>query len=117
MHSIWRHYNNAATLYVERGYSWIRYGGTVSVPKEIKNIMRDTGTAHLMRYQDCTSLLRRCWLQDSFAVASFSAWVLDPLANAINWWNRCAAFYAWLTGMQPPALRTVWRLPFGECLS
>lgn len=21
--------NNAATLYVERGYSWIRYGGTV----------------------------------------------------------------------------------------
>lgn len=33
---------------MECGYSWFRYGERLSVPKEIKNIMRDTGTAHLM---------------------------------------------------------------------
>ncbi|STL35869.1 putative competence-related protein [Escherichia coli] len=38
---------------------------------------------------------------------NFSAWALDPLANTINGGICCAAFYAWLTGMQPPALRTM----------
>ncbi len=33
--------NNAATLYVERGYSCLGMGERLSVPKEIKNIMRD----------------------------------------------------------------------------
>ncbi len=35
--------NNAATLSVECGYSWFGMGKRLSVPKEIKNIMRDTG--------------------------------------------------------------------------
>lgn len=38
---------------------------------------------------------------------NFSAWALDPLANTINWRNLLCCFYAWLTGMQPPALRTM----------
>ncbi len=45
VHSIWLTTNNAGTLSVECGYSWFRYGERLSVPKEIKNIMRDTGTA------------------------------------------------------------------------
>ncbi len=38
----------------------------------------------------------------------FSARALDPLANTINWRNLlCCFFMPWLTGMQPPALRTM----------
>ncbi len=44
VHSICVTTNNAATLSVECGYSWFRLGERLSVPKEIKNIMRDTGT-------------------------------------------------------------------------
>ncbi len=117
VHSIWRHYKQRCNLYVERGYSWFRYGGTVIRPQEIKNIMRDTGTAHLMAISGFTSLLQRCWLPDSFAVDKFFSWALDPLANAINWRNLLCCFYAWLTGMQPPAFRTVVALATGECLS
>lgn len=83
-------------------------GERLSVPKEIKNIMRDTGTAHLMAISGlhiafaallAAGLIRGgqvflpgCWLH----------WQM-PLIGGIC----CAAFYAWLTGMQPPALRTV----------
>lgn len=67
--------------------------------------MRDTGTAHLMAISGLHIALRRCWLQDLSAVGKFFCLVLIhwqmPLIGGIC----CAA--AWLTGMQPPALRTV----------
>lgn len=73
-------------------------GERLSVPKEIKNIMRDTGTAHLMAISGLHIALRCCWLPDSFAVDKFFCWALDPLANTINWWDLLCCFLCTVDG-------------------
>ncbi|WP_106508355.1 DNA internalization-related competence protein ComEC/Rec2 [Escherichia coli] len=83
-------------------------GERLSVPKEIKNIMRDTGTAHLMAISGLhiafAALLAAGLIRSGqiFLPGRWIHWQI-PLIGGIC----CAAFYAWLTGMQPPALRTV----------
>lgn len=83
-------------------------GERLSVPKEIKNIMRDTGTAHLMAISGLhiafAALLAAGLIRSGqiFLPGRWIHWQM-PLIGGIC----CAAFYAWLTGMQPPALRTV----------
>lgn len=83
-------------------------GERLSVPKEIKNIMRDTGTAHLMAISGLhiafAALLAAGLIRGGqvFLPGRWIHWQM-PLIGGIC----CAAFYAWLTGMQPPALRTV----------
>lgn len=83
-------------------------GERLSVPKEIKNIMRDTGTAHLMAISGLhiafAALLAAGLIRGGqvFLPGCWIHWQM-PLIGGIC----CAAFYAWLTGMQPPALRTV----------
>lgn len=83
-------------------------GERLLVPQEVKAIMRDTGTAHLMAISG---------LHIAFAALLAAALIrgvqfLLPI-SAIRWQHPviggliCAAFYAWLTGLQPPALRTV----------
>ncbi|HAY9154502.1 TPA: ComEC family protein [Shigella sonnei] len=83
-------------------------GERLSVPKEIKNIMRDTGTAHLMAISGlhiAFAVLLAAGLIRSGQIFLPGRWIhwQIPLIGGIC----CAAFYAWLTGMQPPALRTV----------
>ncbi|HFZ8995247.1 TPA: ComEC family protein [Citrobacter freundii] len=83
-------------------------GERLAVPQEIKNLMRDTGTSHLMAISGLhiafaallAGLLIRCG--QFFLPVNWIRWQL-PLAGGIF----CATFYAWLTGLQPPALRTV----------
>ncbi|HBU7549672.1 TPA: ComEC family protein [Escherichia coli] len=83
-------------------------GERLSVPKEIKNIMRDTGTAHLMAISGLhiafAALLAAGLIRSGqiFLPGRWIHWQI-PLIGGIC----CAAFYAWLTGMQPPALRTM----------
>ena len=83
-------------------------GERLSVPKEIKNIMRDTGTAHLMAISGLhiafAALLAAGLIRSGqiFLPGHWIHWQM-PLIGGIC----CAAFYAWLTGMQPPALRTM----------
>lgn len=83
-------------------------GERLSVPKEIKNIMRDTGTAHLMAISGLhiafAALLAAGLIRGGqvYLPGRWIHWQM-PLIGGIC----CAAFYAWLTGMQPPALRTV----------
>lgn len=83
-------------------------GERLSVSKEIKNIMRDTGTAHLMAISGLhiafAALLAAGLIRGGqvFLPGCWIHWQM-PLIGGIC----CAAFYAWLTGMQPPALRTV----------
>ncbi|HEB1326868.1 TPA: DNA internalization-related competence protein ComEC/Rec2 [Escherichia albertii] len=83
-------------------------GERLSVPKEIKNIMRNTGTAHLMAISGLhiafAALLAAGLIRGGqiFLPSRWIYWQM-PLIGGIC----CAAFYAWLTGMQPPALRTV----------
>ena len=74
-------------------------GERLSVPKEIKNIMRDTGTAHLMAISGlhiAFAALLAAGLTSRWA--SLSAWALDPLANAINWWNLLCCFLCLVDG-------------------
>ncbi|MEX3422841.1 ComEC/Rec2 family competence protein, partial [Bacillus sp. HSTU-bmb18] len=79
-------------------------GERLSVPKEIKNIMRDTGTAHLMAISGLhiafAALLAAGLIRSGqiFLPGRWIHWQM-PLIGGIC----CAAFYAWLTGMQPPA--------------
>lgn len=93
-------------------------GERLSVPKEIKNIMRNTGTAHLMAISGLhiafAALLAAGLIRGGqiFLPSRWIYWQM-PLIGGIC----CAAFYAWLTGMQPPALRTVVALATWECLS
>ncbi|WP_333870154.1 ComEC family protein [Kosakonia cowanii] len=91
-------------------------GERAALSPEIKETFRQTGTAHLMAISGLHIALAAMlgWL---FARA---AQLLLP-AHCINWRFPlltglvCAVCYAWLTGLQPPALRTaislcVWAL-------
>ncbi|HCH0656698.1 TPA: ComEC family protein [Enterobacter asburiae] len=83
-------------------------GERLDVPREIKDLMRETGTLHLMAISGL-----------HIALAASLAWLLARglqfllPSHRIHWQmpllaGLCfAAFYAWLTGLQPPALRTV----------
>ncbi|MEB7278569.1 ComEC family protein [Enterobacter asburiae] len=83
-------------------------GERLDVPREIKDLMRETGTLHLMAISGL-----------HIALAASLAWLLARgiqfllPSHCIHWQmpllaGLCfAAFYAWLTGLQPPALRTV----------
>ncbi|MEH0885876.1 ComEC family protein [Enterobacter sp. UNJFSC 003] len=83
-------------------------GERLNVPRETKNLMRETGTLHLMAISGlhialAASLL---WLLmrgiQFWLPARWIHWQMPLLASLIF-----AAFYSWLTGLQPPALRTV----------
>ena len=88
--------------------SGLGMGERLLVPQEVKAIMRDTGTAHLM----AISGLHIAFAALLFAVLLRGVQFLLPV-SLIHWQHPliggliCAAFYAWLTGLQPPALRTV----------
>nr|BEK78628.1 hypothetical protein EATA8330_15220 [Enterobacter asburiae] len=83
-------------------------GERLDVPREIQDLMRETGTLHLMAISGL-----------HIALAASLAWLLARglqfllPSHRIHWQmpllaGLCfAAFYAWLTGLQPPALRTV----------
>ncbi|CBG87760.1 ComEC family protein [Citrobacter rodentium] len=83
-------------------------GERLSVAKEVKAIMRDTGTAHLMAISGLhiafTALLAAALLRGAQFLLPVSRirWQ-HPLISGL----LCATFYAWLTGLQPPALRTI----------
>ncbi|OZV02367.1 ComEC family protein [Enterobacter cloacae] len=83
-------------------------GERLDVPREIKDLMRETGTLHLMAISGL-----------HIALAASIVWLLARgfqfllPAHRIHWQIPLlaglafAAFYAWLTGLQPPAMRTV----------
>lgn len=83
-------------------------GERLTVSRDIKNLMRETGTLHLMAISGL-----------HIALAASIAWLLArgiQFLLPVRWiyWQMpllagllFAAFYAWLTGLQPPALRTV----------
>lgn len=83
-------------------------GERLSVSQEVKTIMRDTGTAHLMAISGLhiafAALLVGGLIRGGqfFMPTRWLHWQV-PLVGGI----ASAAFYAWLTGLQPPALRTV----------
>ena len=74
-------------------------GERLSVPKEIKNIMRDTGTAHLMAISGLhiafAALLAAGLIRGGqvYLPGRWIHWQM-PLIGGIC----CAAFYAWLDG-------------------
>ncbi len=86
-------------------------GERLSVSREIKNLMRETGTMHLMAISGLHIALAASavWLLargiQFFLPGRWIIWQMPLLAGLIF-----AAFYAWLTGLQPPALRTVMAL-------
>lgn len=90
-------------------------GERLSVSKEIKNIMRDTGTAHLMAISGLhiafAALLAAGLIRGGqiFLPGRWIHWQM-PLIGGIC----CAAFYAQLTGMQPPHCEPWWRLQRGN---
>lgn len=83
-------------------------GERLAVSTETNTLMRETGTAHLMAISGL-----------HIALAASAIWLLVRgvqfflPAHRIGWRSPLVAgfcfatFYAWLTGMQPPALRTV----------
>lgn len=83
-------------------------GERLSVSREIKNLMRETGTMHLMAISGLHIALTASviWFLargiQFFLPGRWIIWQIPLLAGLIF-----AAFYAWLTGLQPPALRTV----------
>ncbi|SUX65739.1 competence-related protein [Citrobacter braakii] len=83
-------------------------GERLSVSQAVKTIMRDTGTAHLMAISGLhiafAALLAAGLIRAGqfFMPTRWICWQV-PLVGGIV----CATFYAWLTGLQPPALRTV----------
>ena len=83
-------------------------GERLEVPREIKDLMRDTGTLHLMAISGLHIALAASivWLLARGLQFLMSGhwihWQIPLLAGLLF-----AAFYAWLTGLQPPALRTV----------
>ena len=83
-------------------------GERLLVPQEVKETMRDTGTTHLM----AISGLHMAFAALLVAILLRGGQFLLP-TRWIHWQYPlvggllCAAFYAWLTGLQPPALRTV----------
>ncbi|MEB6379085.1 ComEC family protein [Leclercia adecarboxylata] len=103
-------------------YTWgpvllgLGMGERLAVTPEIKNLMRETGTGHLMAISGLHIALAASviWLLvrgiQFFIPAAWVNWRAPLLAGFCF-----AAFYAWLTGMQPPALRTV--VSLGACLA
>ena len=91
-------------------------GERLAVTPEIKNLMRETGTGHLMAISGLHIALAASvvWLLvrgiQFFIPGRWVSW-RAPLVAGFCF----AAFYAWLTGMQPPALRTV--VSLGACLA
>ncbi|MDY1036572.1 ComEC family protein [Lelliottia sp. CFBP8978] len=95
-------------------YAWgsvmlgLGMGERVAVTQEIKTLMRETGTLHLMAISGLHIALvaSMIWFIargiQFFLPAHWIGWRFPLLAGMCF-----AAFYAWLTGMQPPALRTV----------
>ncbi|MTH46754.1 ComEC family protein [Intestinirhabdus alba] len=95
-------------------YAWqpvitgLGMGERLALPRDIKDIMRNTGTAHLMAISGLhigfAALLAGLLIRGGQRLLPVR-WIgwRAPLAGGI----ACAAFYAWLTGLQPPALRTV----------
>jgi len=95
-------------------YAWqpvmlgLGMGERAALGADVKALMRETGTAHLMAISGL-----------HIALAASLGWLLMRgiqfflPGNRISWrlpllfGLACAAYYAWLTGMQPPALRTV----------
>ncbi|AEW72937.1 YcaI [Enterobacter ludwigii] len=83
-------------------------GERLEVPREIKDLMRDTGTLHLMAISGLHIALAASivWLLarglQFLMPGHWIHWQIPLLAGLFF-----AAFYAWLTGLQPPALRTV----------
>ena len=83
-------------------------GERLDVPREIQDLMRETGTLHLMAISGLHIALAAslAWLLArgiQFLLPShWIQWQMPLLAGLCF-----AAFYAWLTGLQPPALRTV----------
>ncbi|CAM6835720.1 MULTISPECIES: ComEC family protein [Enterobacter] len=83
-------------------------GERLNVPREIKDLMRETGTLHLMAISGLHIALAASlvWLLargfQFFLPSQRIHWQMPLLAGLCF-----AAFYAWLTGLQPPALRTV----------
>lgn len=83
-------------------------GERLEVPREIKDLMRETGTLHLMAISGLHIALAASlvWLLArglQFLLPSHRVhWKMPLLAGLFF-----AAFYAWLTGLQPPALRTI----------
>lgn len=95
-------------------YAWrqvilgLGMGERLGVTKEVKDIMRDTGTSHLMAISGLhiafAALLAAALIRgvQFFLPIRWIRWQ-HPLIGGL----ACVAFYAWLTGLQPPALRTV----------
>ncbi|HHA1505640.1 TPA: ComEC family protein [Enterobacter ludwigii] len=83
-------------------------GERLEVPREIKDLMRNTGTLHLMAISGLHIALAASivWLLTRglqfLMPGHWIHWQIPLLAGLLF-----AAFYAWLTGLQPPALRTV----------
>ncbi|UBX43276.1 ComEC family protein [Citrobacter werkmanii] len=83
-------------------------GERLSVSQEVKAIMRDTGTAHLMAISGLhiafAALLAGGLIRGGqfFMPTRWICWQVPLIGGII-----CATFYAWLTGLQPPALRTI----------
>ncbi|VUT02324.1 ComEC family protein [Klebsiella spallanzanii] len=92
-------------------------GERLAVPREIKNLMRETGTSHLMAISGLHIALGASlgWLLlrgvQFFLPCRWLSW-RAPLLIGL----ACAIFYSWLTGMQPPALRTCVALAIGCAL-
>lgn len=83
-------------------------GERLAVSREIKDLMRETGTLHLMAISGLHIALAASlvWLLvrgiQFLLPCRFIDWRVPLLAGL-----GFAIFYAWLTGAQPPALRTV----------
>lgn len=82
-------------------------GERLVVPRDIKRLMQETGTSHLMAISGLHIALGAILgglvvrgLQFFFP-CRWIGWRM-PLLIGLG----CALFYAWLTGMQPPAVRT-----------
>ncbi|HCB1499980.1 TPA: ComEC family protein [Klebsiella michiganensis] len=89
-------------------------GERLAVPREIKTLMQETGTSHLMAISGLHIALGASlgWLLlrglQFFLPCRWLSW-RAPLLIGLG----CAIFYSWLTGMQPPALRTCAALAVG----
>ncbi|WP_308564332.1 ComEC family protein [uncultured Klebsiella sp.] len=92
-------------------------GERLAVPREINALMQETGTSHLMAISGLHIALGASlgWLllrgAQFFFPCRWLGW-RAPLLTGL----ACALFYAWLTGMQPPALRTSIALAVGCAL-
>ncbi|EOZ9388245.1 ComEC family protein [Enterobacter cancerogenus] len=82
-------------------------GERLNVTREIKDLMRETGTLHLMAISGLHIALAAslAWLLarglQFLLPVHLICWQVPVLAGLLF-----AVFYSWLTGMQPPALRT-----------